>query len=387
MIFEIFYSWQSDLPNKTNRGYIEKVIKIAIKKIQIDMKNTKIFEIDRDTKGNLGSPDIIDTIFSKIDDTDVFICDISIINNENVGRKTPNPNVMVELGYAVRSIGWEKIICLFNLKYGDMNDIPFDLRTKRILVYNSEDTNDKEKITKVISDSLIKMVEQQQLFNPIKDHLKGKIDYCVLELLKHIASIVYRTYGMSESLEKVKFLLDENKDSLEGKLKEDFVIIGFFAYKNLDDIAKRLDDLFSLVTSSQNYPREWKVFILKFRDCIRSFQWHISKRRENLLFVSKLKKSQEYEIVSGYEMNHSNPKHSYILLKTKRDGDKEVINAGNLVFSDFNELFMEYEINKSEVSRFADYILKVIEETNEWLKLSGNEFVLDPDYYHIGGAI
>ncbi len=60
----IFYSWQSDLPTKTNRYFIENSIKKSLKEINKD--NRVIACIDRDTKNELGSPDIRNAIFQKI---------------------------------------------------------------------------------------------------------------------------------------------------------------------------------------------------------------------------------------------------------------------------------------------------------------------------------
>lgn len=62
--------------------------------------------IDRDTVGVSGSPDIGQTIFQKIDKAAVFVADVSIINaGSDEDRQTPNPNVLIELGYAMRAIG------------------------------------------------------------------------------------------------------------------------------------------------------------------------------------------------------------------------------------------------------------------------------------------
>lgn len=130
MIYNIFYSWQSDLPNKGNRSFIEGSIKKAIKLSKVSVNSKLCVDYDRDTKGVSGSPDICETIFNKIDKCDIFISDISIINKEVEGRKTPNPNVLIELGYAARVLGWEKIICLYNIKYGEVGDLPFDLNHK-----------------------------------------------------------------------------------------------------------------------------------------------------------------------------------------------------------------------------------------------------------------
>ena len=76
----IFYSWQSDLPNKDNRSFIENCIEKAIKKDKLGFEAGLTIAVDRDTKKTVGTPDIAGTIFDKIAKTDIFICDISIIN-------------------------------------------------------------------------------------------------------------------------------------------------------------------------------------------------------------------------------------------------------------------------------------------------------------------
>mgnify|MGYP003864197605 CR=1 FL=1 len=94
----IFYSWQSDLPNPTNRGFIQDALENVATAIASD--NTVAVEpvVDRDTQGVAGAPDIASTIFAKITAADVFVADISIISHPKDGRATPNPNVLIELG-------------------------------------------------------------------------------------------------------------------------------------------------------------------------------------------------------------------------------------------------------------------------------------------------
>mgnify|MGYP001584062038 FL=1 len=61
----VFYSWQSDLPNTSNRGFIEKALKKAVKEIADDESIDVEPVIDRDTAGVGGSPEIPGTIFEK----------------------------------------------------------------------------------------------------------------------------------------------------------------------------------------------------------------------------------------------------------------------------------------------------------------------------------
>ena len=51
----IFYSWQSDLPNSTNRGFIQKILELVAKEIHIDHSISVEPVIDRDTSGVPGS--------------------------------------------------------------------------------------------------------------------------------------------------------------------------------------------------------------------------------------------------------------------------------------------------------------------------------------------
>jgi hypothetical protein len=132
----VFYSWQSDLPNATNRGFIQQALEKAATKIVSDSSVEIEPVIDRDTKGIAGSPDIATTIFSKIAAADIFVADISFINSKSTDRHTPNPNVLIELGYALRSLSFERIILIFNQSFGDINDLPFDLRMRRVMTYN-----------------------------------------------------------------------------------------------------------------------------------------------------------------------------------------------------------------------------------------------------------
>lgn len=136
----VFYSWQSDLPNPTNRGFIEGALERAAKSIRGDDSVVVEPRIDRDTDGVPGAPDIAQTIRQKIDSSRVFVADVSLINSSWITRllrqrETPNPNVLVELGYAQKALDDSGVILVFNDAYGKCERLPFDLRGKRVVRY------------------------------------------------------------------------------------------------------------------------------------------------------------------------------------------------------------------------------------------------------------
>lgn len=133
----VFYSWQSDLPNATNRGFVQRALERAAEEIASDDEVEVEPVVDRDTQGVPGAPDIASTILAKISGADVFVADVSLIGQVAEGRFVPNPNVLIELGYALRGLGHERVILVFNEEYGDVRNLPFDLRMRRVLTYRA----------------------------------------------------------------------------------------------------------------------------------------------------------------------------------------------------------------------------------------------------------
>lgn len=141
----VFYSWQSDLSRDTN----QKAISICIKKALTDIEennNSIQLVYDEATRDEAGSPDIPSTILNKITRSDIFICDVTTVNSSDLStRKMPNPNVLIELGYAISVLGWDRIIMVFNKIYGQFpNDLPFDIEKRKAHPYKIENKTDKK---------------------------------------------------------------------------------------------------------------------------------------------------------------------------------------------------------------------------------------------------
>ncbi len=88
---------------------------------------------------------------------------ISIINQETIrqvdARPTPNPNVLLELGYAFKALGDNHIIMLLNDAYGEIKLLPFDLRMHRAITYHmpeeaSERAPERNRLTGILTDAL-----------------------------------------------------------------------------------------------------------------------------------------------------------------------------------------------------------------------------------------
>jgi hypothetical protein len=167
----VFYSWQSDLAPKFNRNLIEDALGRALKAIKRDEAATIEPVLDRDTSGMPGSPAIADTIFNKIATADVFVADVSIINSGVEGRKTPNPNVLLELGFAISELGWDRRILLVgNTAFGTPETLPFDLRGRRVVFYSSTDAVEKSETRGLLQGRL-----EAALRNMLDDSIASQV--------------------------------------------------------------------------------------------------------------------------------------------------------------------------------------------------------------------
>lgn len=152
--FTIFYSWQSDLPNNTNRKLIGEALRTACETVALNSEINESPRVDQDTQGTAGAVEIPAVIMQKIDVCQVFVADVSICYRGDVsGRLSPNPNVLFELGYAVARLGWDRVILVLNEASGTINQLPFDLDKRRTLLYAAQD--DQAQARKHLTEQLV----------------------------------------------------------------------------------------------------------------------------------------------------------------------------------------------------------------------------------------
>ena len=140
-VIKVFYSWQSDSPPETGKALVRAALGEAVRRLMVDATVELRPEIDEDTTGIPGSPNIVQQILRKIDGSGVFVADTTLTyeRGQEDGRRAPNPNVLLELGYALKRLGWERVLQVINTAYGNPEALPFDLRGHRAVTYDAAD--------------------------------------------------------------------------------------------------------------------------------------------------------------------------------------------------------------------------------------------------------
>jgi len=149
---KVFYSWQSEAFPKVCRNLIEECLKKAIKELNHEVSLSEPdreeqgevrlgpIVMEKDTAGVPGSPDIVESIFRKISEADIFVGDLTVVRpGDHLARPASNANVLIETGYALRVLGRDRVILAFNTHFGVIpNDLPFNLRQTSICGYGAD---------------------------------------------------------------------------------------------------------------------------------------------------------------------------------------------------------------------------------------------------------
>ncbi len=373
----IFYSWQSDSPNNKNRSFIEDCIKIAIKEIKSDKINLDV-AIDRDTKDTTGTPDIASTIFSKIDNTSIFIADISFINPNYKGRKTPNPNVLVELGYAAKTIGWENIICIFNTEFGEVEDLPFDLRFRRPLAYKIEEpsnkSKDREYLSKILQTAIKSIINKESTKDEIRNYIKQQVDKEILTICNHSFKILYG-YDKPYSLDEIWKMLSLTEEEMKVQLFEQ-KHLGFTVLKDWRDYMAKIENIMNQPFFTQNAEPEYVSSLIKV---VRSLEFISTVYSRKNLFTNTGQSTKDYKVVYGKEMNQDNPKDGYILLRNiDKEGHGIVIDFGTIKEYNVKNCLNYLTISGDNFLGWIFGIHSVFKSIEGWVENTGNNLIIDP---------
>ncbi|MEW6532759.1 MAG: hypothetical protein AB1473_18150 [Thermodesulfobacteriota bacterium] len=268
MTLKVFYAWQSDTDSRLNRSFIQRAAEKALKQIARDFELEESPRLDQATQDVPGMADIAATILQKIDEASVFLADLTIVGaTDRSGRLTPNPNVLFELGYAVKRLGWQRVIAVMNIAYGNLEQQIFDIRGRKLWAYALDASADQDRrnqqrslLAGMIASAMKLILDETQLGTPAPDVTNE-------EATKHLKQLI-RTgdeIGLDELMSKVSRELKE-------KLSDDRYV-DWTESISAQEVESRLDDytadsyhLALLMAHGGRWggPHQWRCW----RDCI-----------------------------------------------------------------------------------------------------------------------
>jgi hypothetical protein len=189
MNYKVFFAFQMDIEDKFGKGFIQSAIEIAITRFKAEGTNVSL---DFGFRKTPGTPLLIDEMLRKSNESDMVIVDLTytsakeFLAAEIVGedadstwisipkgdrKPSPNPNVLLETGYAWAKKGTYRTLVVMNEAYGSPSDLPVDLKGFRWgITYNLNESNNENR--KAIRTELAK-----DFYDAIKAAIHSESDY------------------------------------------------------------------------------------------------------------------------------------------------------------------------------------------------------------------
>lgn len=134
--YTIFYSWQSDTPQS------DLIIKSSFERFvaNYELREGIHFDIVYSTHGVSTDNTIDNRLFEQIENCDLFLADLTPstnyqkveANGQTVQKEAPNPNVLIELGYAYGTMGPGYVAMVALQDTWSMANMPFDINHRDI---------------------------------------------------------------------------------------------------------------------------------------------------------------------------------------------------------------------------------------------------------------
>lgn len=191
---KLFFSWQSDIVGN------HKNIRDSLLAACAEIRSEGCFDIEytESTLGISGSPVIEKAVVDNILSCNIFVADLTPIDG-TTRKDIPNPNVMMELGYAKANMS-DDVILLLNTKQTDALRMPFDINHNRMTKFPNKELVD---FVRSMADTAVRNPKLRSIFDN-KDnfiHHKKNVD-------KNIASGKYLPKVFLEDLEIKQCLRD-----------------------------------------------------------------------------------------------------------------------------------------------------------------------------------
>lgn len=198
MAYKVFFAFQMDIDEKYGKTFIQQSITNAIQKFKEE--GIEVI-LDYGFRGTPGTPLLIDEMLRKSLNSDMVIVDWTftsskiwhnpeIIEEDDNSiileilkgdlKPSPNPNVLLETGYAWAKKGTHRTLAVMNAAFGNPDELPVDIKGFRYpILYNLDGNNygDRKEVRKELTDDLYKAIRfsikseanyLQEKFLPIK---------------------------------------------------------------------------------------------------------------------------------------------------------------------------------------------------------------------------
>jgi len=219
---------------------------------------------------------------------------------------------------------------------------------------------------------------KKELFN----YVKKNIDNDILSSLSHINKLfnIPSLPINNPMFNMVTVLLKlDNKAVIE--MVTHISPLGFQIFKDWGDTNKYFSDALQNPLALKVFNTKQLITLIQLLKAIQIFENNL-KTEDNFKFITD--KSDKFKIAKGTDINFRNvilPNRWVLLEKTQKNDEHIVRDFGDFDQYFENKLISQYEITEIGKLKIIEDITMIFNLVNQWLSLTGNEFIIDSNKF------
>ena len=152
--------------------------------------------------------------------------------------------------------------------------------------------------------------------------------------------------------------------------------LGFTVLKDWTDYKSKIESIMNQPFFTQNAE---PIYVSSLIKVVRSLEIITTVYSRNNLFNNTGKKTNEYKVINGKEMNPDNPKDGYILSRNiDKDGHGIVIDFGTIRKYNVENSLNYLTIGGDNFSGWIFGLHDVLKSIEGWVVKTGNHLIIDP---------
>jgi hypothetical protein len=230
---------------------------------------------------------------------------------------------------------------------------------------------------------LAQKFSQRRLNKELFDYAKMQIDRELLSIVNQLTKVVYPYEKQDFSFQGIQNFLSQSSSQI-GDVIEKGEYIGFQVLKNWSISERNLHGILEspfILHRLEDGQIISVISVLKELRSLESIQKNVTD-----LYVNTNKKVDNYKITSGKEISDRNIEYPdrYLLLRYLKGDKYQVADFGDFAPYRVGDLLNIFRFNNKYIKDYSDSIYDFIKAINEWLDLTGSEFLIDTKMFRLG---
>ena len=223
---------------------------------------------------------------------------------------------------------------------------------------------------------LARKSSQKKLNKQLFDYAKMQIDRELMSIVNHLMKLVYPYEKQNFSFQGIQEFLFQNSSQIRNVIQSSDYL-GFQILRNWSISERNLHSILEssfILHSLEDDQIISVICILKEVRFLESVQRNVAD-----LYVHTEKRVDNFKIRSGKEIGDRNIEYPdrYLLLRHLQNEKYQVTDFGDFAPYHFGDLLTIFRFNHKYLEGFSDSIVDLIKRVNEWLDLTGSEFLID----------